>query len=168
MAGLPSPSQVADAQPADGSEGSAMSLGQAAASTAVTESVGNSIKGGSMAPGSSQSESQPDVNALSEPIRDDLEQDPKHELKTGQHGDVAGKADQQQQSMDEEAQRAQRKAFAETTLRAFTAKLAGHERRKTEETDEPISVEKHVDQLIKQATSLTTLCQMYEGWTAWI
>ena len=146
-----------------------MSLGQAAASTAVTESVGNSIKGSSTAPGSSQGESQPDANALSEPIRDDLEQDPKQEVKTGQHVDMAGKADQQQQSMDDKAERAQRKAFAEMTLRVFKAKLAGHERHKTEEeTEEAGSVAKHVDQLIKQATSLTTLCQMYEGWTAWI
>lgn len=169
VAGLPSPSQVADAQPPDGSEGSALSLGQAAAGTAVAESVSNSVVGSSTAAGSSQEDSQPGATDTVETAGDDLEQVSKQELKAGQHASMLDKASEQQQQEDKDAEQAQREAFAAATLRAFQAKLAGRDMSKSEAVViEDVSVEKHADQLIKQATSLTTLCQMYEGWTAWI
>ena len=31
-----------------------------------------------------------------------------------------------------------------------------------------LSIEEQVDYLLKQATSADNLCNMYEGWTAWI
>lgn len=145
-----------------------MSLGQAAVSTAVAESVSNSVKGSSTAPGSSQADSQPGSSIPPDTMGDDFEQDSKPDLKAEQHSEMLGKT-RDQRLKDEQAKRAQREAFADATLKVFTAKLAGNDMAKAEShAGEDISVEKHVDQLIKQATSLTTLCQMYEGWTAWI
>lgn len=160
-AGLPSPSQVADAQPVDGSEGSAMSLGPPAVGTAA-EGVSASVKGSSTAPESSQADSQPTSSMPTEAAGDDLEQASKQELKVGQHSALLLTAD------DQQAQHAQREVFANATVKVFKAKLAGHDMRAEATAAGNVSVEKHVDHLIKQATSLTTLCQMYEGWTAWI
>lgn len=66
---------------------------------------------------------------------------------------------------DEKAHRAQQEAFAAATLKAFHSKLLFGQGCKEHSVME---VEQLVNQLIGQATSLDTLCQMYEGWTAWI
>lgn len=68
------------------------------------------------------------------------------------------------QTEDGESQKACRIAFALATLGVFQDKLFGEPSSEHRSLD----VEQHVDQLIKQATSLDNLCQMYEGWTAWI
>lgn len=35
-------------------------------------------------------------------------------------------------------------------------------------TDRELSIAEQVDYLLKQATSVDNLCNMYEGWTPWI
>ncbi|KAK9805272.1 hypothetical protein WJX72_010214 [[Myrmecia] bisecta] len=60
-----------------------------------------------------------------------------------------------------------RQAFAAGVMRRFGTKLAG----RVEEAGgavRELSVAQQVDLLLRQATSLDLLCQMYEGWTPWI
>ena len=46
------------------------------------------------------------------------------------------------------------------------AKLTGRDFAKSEDCDD-MTVEQQVDRLIREATSLENLCQLYEGWAAW-
>lgn len=43
------------------------------------------------------------------------------------------------------------------------AKLTGRDFAKTEDCDD-LTVEQQVDSLIRQATNVENLCQLYEGW----
>ncbi|KAL0031856.1 hypothetical protein WJX79_000268 [Trebouxia sp. C0005] len=65
----------------------------------------------------------------------------------------------------------QAKAVATSIQQAYQAQAAETADKlfgKASREHRSLNVEQHVDQLIKQATSLDNLCQMYEGWTAWI
>ncbi|XP_021738520.1 serine/threonine-protein kinase SMG1-like [Chenopodium quinoa] len=55
-------------------------------------------------------------------------------------------------------------AFAMSVLRRIEVKLDGRDISETRE----LSIGEQVDYLLKQATSADNLCNMYEGWTAWI
>ncbi|XP_021731674.1 LOW QUALITY PROTEIN: serine/threonine-protein kinase SMG1-like [Chenopodium quinoa] len=55
-------------------------------------------------------------------------------------------------------------AFAMSVLRRIEMKLDGRDISETRE----LSIGEQVDYLLKQATSADNLCNMYEGWTAWI
>ena len=46
------------------------------------------------------------------------------------------------------------------------AKLTGRDFAKSEDCDD-MTVEQQVDRLIREATSVENLCQLYEGWAAW-
>ena len=115
---------------------------------------------------SSSTHSQSDPAALVGTAGDDLEQDSKPVLKAGGQDATlkVGVQDGSRQQHNEQAKRAQRKAFAAATLETFTGKLYGRHDTK----HSAIDVEKLVDQVLQQATSQDNLCQMYEGWTAWI
>ena len=72
-----------------------------------------------------------------------------------------------------QAQEAARRAFAESTLRRFKAKLEGLQVEQgagpsQERRTVVLTVEEQVDKLLQQATSLDNLALMYEGWTPWI
>lgn len=145
-------SDVADAQPAS-SDASCMS---------VMDPVASSSHSG----GSSSPRSQSDTAALVGTAGDDLEQDSKAVLKAGGQDEVlqVGLHDESKQKHHEQAKKAQRKAFAAATLETFQSKLFGHDVVR----HSAMEVEQLVDQVLRQATSLDNLCQMYEGWTAWI
>ena len=152
---LPLVSEVADAQPPV-SEASA-SIPQAASAASHHTS----------SPTESQhSDLDSDTTALVGTAGDDLEQDTKAVLKAGGQGNLlkGSVRDGLDQKADGESQKAQRNAFAAATLSAFQNKLSG----RAALGEQGLDVEQHVDQLIKQATSLDKLSQMYEGWTAWI
>lgn len=138
---------VADAQPGS-SDASRMAVIKPAASS-------------SHSGGSCPTDSQSDPAALIGTAGDDLEQDSKAVLKAG--GQVA-LHDESKQKHHEQAKKAQRKAFAAATLKTFHSKLFGHNGAR----HSAMEVEQLVDQVLRQATSLDNLCQMYEGWTAWI
>ena len=148
-------SEVADAQPAPSEATS--SLPPPSQAPAASDMPDANITGSS---------SQSDQWALAHPAREDLEQDSKAGLKAGMQGDVlkGGAASVGSQRGNEEAVRAQRLAFARATLDTFNRKLSGQDI----EGKVKCNVEEHVDCLIRQATSMENLCQMYEGWTAWI
>ena len=150
-------SEVADAQPA--ASGAFASLPQAAAdvSKMAVDNVSDS---------DTYSGSQSDPAALGDTAADDLEQDSKAVLKAGgQDADLKRDAGNGMlQDEDEDSRKAQSLAFAATTLKTFRNKLSGT----VSSQDAGLAVEQHVDQLIKQATSLDNLCQLYEGWTSWI
>ncbi|XP_057963612.1 uncharacterized protein LOC131154843 [Malania oleifera] len=55
-------------------------------------------------------------------------------------------------------------AYAISVLRRIEMKLDGHDIADNRE----ISIAEQVDYLLKQATSVDNLCNMYEGWTPWI
>lgn len=55
-------------------------------------------------------------------------------------------------------------AYAMSVLRRVEMKLDGHDIADNRE----ISITEQVDYLLKQATSVDNLCNMYEGWTPWI
>ena len=72
-----------------------------------------------------------------------------------------------------QAQEAARRAFADSTLRRFKAKLEGLQAEQgagpsQERRTVVLTVEEQVDKLLQQATSLDNLALMYEGWTPWI
>lgn len=75
-------------------------------------------------------------------------------------------------SSEADAQR--RQAYAEAVFQRFMAKLEGREAGQgkvgtgQEGGPEPLSVGAQVSALIRDATSLDNLSQMYEGWSAWI
>ena len=155
--GLALASDVADAQPA----ASSTSL---SSSSHVTPA--NAVAPSSHSEDQSPSNSQPDLAALVGTAGDELEQDSKAVLKAGDQNEALamGMQGSLQPKHDEKAHKAQQEAFAAATLEAFRRKLfmqgcEGHS---------IMEVEQLVDELIGQATSLDTLCQMYEGWTAWI
>ena len=142
-------SDVADAQPAS-SEASRMLT------------VPNPMSSSSRSGGSSSTDSQSDPAALVGTAGDDLEQDSKAVLKAGGQDEILdpGVQDESKLKQTEQDVKTQRKAFAAATLKTFQSKLFGHA--------SPVEVEQLVDQVLRQATSLDSLCQMYEGWTAWI
>ncbi|KXZ49313.1 PI3kinase-like protein [Gonium pectorale] len=88
------------------------------------------------------------------------------------------------QSRRSAADEARRRAFASTALRRFIAKLEGREGEGAGRPEGPpsgghaaaavpqlspqLSVSGQVDVLIRQATSVDRLAQMYEGWAAWL
>lgn len=115
---------------------------------------------------SSSTDSQSDPAALVGTAGDDLEQDSKAVLKAGGQDATlkVGVQDGSRQRPNEQAKKAHRKAFAAATLETFQSKLYGSDGTRHSAMD----VEKLVDQIIQQATSHDNLCQMYEGWTAWI
>lgn len=148
-------SEVADAQPAGSEAPSSLhSTPQLPAAAVLPDAHANS------------SSSQSDMAAPSSTVDDDLEQDSKAGLKAGGQEEVMRGAllPGEARNQDDAAARAQRVAFAKAILTAFDQKLSG----KDSSAKEPLSVQEHVDHLIKQATSLDNLSQMYEGWTAWI
>lgn len=116
--------------------------------------------------GSGSTSSQSDPAALVGTAGDDLEQDSKAILKAGGQDATlkVGVQDGSKQKHHEQAEKAQQKAFAAATLETFQSKLYGRDGTRHSAMD----VEKLVDQVIHQATSQDNLCQMYEGWTAWI
>ena len=66
---------------------------------------------------------------------------------------------------------ASRAAFAEKTLTRFNAKLTGLVEQLSETGERSLvqqTVEEQVERLLKAATSLDNLAQMYEGWTPWL
>ena len=148
-------SEVADAQPAPSEATS--SLPPPTQTPAASDMPDANVTGSS---------SQSDQAALAHAARDDLEQDSKAGLKADVQADVlkGGAISVGYQMQDEEAVRAQRLAFARATLDTFNRKLFGQDVEGKAECD----VQEHVDCLIKQAISMENLCQMYEGWTAWI
>jgi len=159
---LPLASEVADAQPS-----------ASGVSVAVPQAAFGVVGAGSHQSGSnsdlqdhSGSGSESDSAALVGTAGDDLEQDTKAILKAGGQDGMLKDAMRSglQQTEDGESQKARRTAFASATLRVFQDKLFG----KASLQHRSLDVEQHVDQLIKEATSLDNLCQMYEGWTAWI
>ena len=145
-------SDVADAQPAS-SDASRMTAMDPTASS-------------SHACSPSLADSQSDPAALVGTAGDDLEQDSKAVLKAGVQDEVlkVGMHDESKQKHHEQAKKAQRKAFAAATLDTFQSKLFGHGGARSS----AMEVEQLVDHVLRQATSLDNLCQMYEGWTAWI
>jgi PI-3-kinase-related kinase SMG-1 len=52
-------------------------------------------------------------------------------------------------------------------LQRFTAKLEGRDGLQEQERG-PLSAAAQVTALLREATSLDNLAQMYEGWSAWI
>ena len=143
-----------------------MSLDQPGPTMPPTEPASNSVRDSSTTDGSTQRDSQPAVMASAAGQGDELEL---KGLGTAESA-VSSRPNELQQKVARQAEDAQRSAFAAATLKAFKNKLAGCDI-STSEADavsSDVPVEKHVDQLIKQATSLTNLCRMYEGWTAWI
>ncbi|GIL51281.1 hypothetical protein Vafri_7317 [Volvox africanus] len=78
------------------------------------------------------------------------------------------------------ANEARRRAFAASALRRFIAKLEGREGEgaaagviigttaAASAQQQNLSVSDQVDLLVRQATSVDRLSQMYEGWTAWL
>ncbi|KAL0019463.1 hypothetical protein WJX77_007420 [Trebouxia sp. C0004] len=159
---LPLASEVADAQPS--ASGISVAVPQAAFADA---GVGSHQSGSnSDLQDHSVSGSESDSAVLVGTAGDDLEQDTKATLKAGGQNDLLKDAMRSglQQKEDGELQKARRIAFASATLGVFQAKLFG----KASLEHRCLDVEQHVDQLLKQATSLDNLCQMYEGWTAWI
>ncbi|GIL75399.1 hypothetical protein Vretifemale_5200, partial [Volvox reticuliferus] len=78
------------------------------------------------------------------------------------------------------ANEARRRAFAASALRRFIAKLEGRESEgaaaglvsgaasAASAQQQHLSVSDQVDLLVRQATSVDRLSQMYEGWTAWL
>ncbi|GFR47474.1 hypothetical protein Agub_g9203, partial [Astrephomene gubernaculifera] len=73
------------------------------------------------------------------------------------------------------ADEARRRAFAAGALRRFITKLEGREgegagtgAQAAGAPAAPLSVTEQVDLLVRQATSVDRLSQMYEGWTAWL
>ena len=121
---------------------------------------------GNVSASDTYSGSQSDPGALGDTAADDLEQDSKAVLKAGgQDADLKkGVGNGMLQDEDEDLRKVQSLAFAATTLKTFRNKLSGT----VSSQDAGLAVEQHVDQLIKQATSLDNLCQLYEGWTSWI
>ena len=157
---LPLASEVADAQPS-----------ASGVSVAVPQAAFGVVGAGSHQSGSNSdlqdhSGSESDSAALVGTAGDDLEQDTKAILKAGGQDGMLKDAMRSglQQTEDGESQKARRTAFASATLGVFQDKLFG----KASLEHRSLDVEQHVDQLIKQATSPDNLCQMYEGWTAWI
>ncbi|KAL0054989.1 hypothetical protein WJX82_005498 [Trebouxia sp. C0006] len=157
---LPLASEVADAQPS-----------ASGVSVAVPQAAFGVVGAGSHQSGSNSdlqdhSGSESDSAALVGTAGDDLEQDTKAILKAGGQDGMLKDAMRSglQQTEDSESQKARRTAFASATLGVFQDKLFG----KASLEHRSLDVEQHVDQLIKQATSPDNLCQMYEGWTAWI
>ena len=152
---LPLASEVADAQPPV-SEASASIPQAASAASHRTSSTTDS----------QNSDPDSDTTALVGTAGDDLEQDTKAVLKAGGQGNLlkGSMRGGLEQKADGESQKAQRIAFADATLSAFQNKLSG----RAASGEQGLDVQQHVDQLIKQANSLDILCQMYEGWTAWI
>ena len=75
-------------------------------------------------------------------------------------------------SSEADAQR--RQAYAQAVLQRFTAKLEGRDAGQgtgeatQEGGSQPLSIGAQMSALIRDATSLDKLCQMYEGWSAWI
>ncbi|GAB2250394.1 hypothetical protein Droror1_Dr00016644 [Drosera rotundifolia] len=59
---------------------------------------------------------------------------------------------------------AAKNAFAISILRQIEMKLDGRDMSENRET----TIAEQVDHLLKQATSIDNLCNMYEGWTPWI
>lgn len=116
--------------------------------------------------GSSSTGSQSDPAALVQTGGDDLEQDSKAVLKPGVQDDILNinVHDGLKPHQNEHAVKAQRKVFAAATLKSFQSKLFGRDGA----NQSVLEVEQLVDQVVRQATSLDNLCQMYEGWTAWI
>ena len=145
-------SDVADAQPVS-SDASRMT---------VINPVASSCHSG----GSSSTDSGPDPAALVETADDDLEQASKAVLKPGVQDEMLENDMHEgfKQQHHEQAKKEQQKAFATATLRTFHSKLFGHDVAR----HSAVEVEQMVDQVLRQATSLDNLCQMYEGWTAWI
>lgn len=160
---------MADAQPLHGSTGSAVSLDQLAPSIAPEELVSTSVKGSSTTQDTTQRDSQPGVAAVAVVHDHDTEQEGQEVLGFVQNA-APSRLNEQEQQAARQAEDAQRQAFAKATLEAFRRKLAGHDMSNSrgEGMSHDVAVENHVDLLIKQATSLTNLCRMYEGWTAWI
>ena len=156
---MPLGSEAADAQP-PASEASASMPQAVSAASAASHHASSSA--GSQHPSDFDSDSA----ALVGTAGDDLEQDTKAVLKAGGQDDLlkGSMRNGQGQKADAESQKAQRIAFAAASLSTFQNKLSG----RTAPGGEGLDVKQHVDQLIKQATSLDKLCQMYEGWTAWI
>ncbi len=160
---LPLASEVADAQPS-----------ASEVSVAVPQAAFGVADAGSHQSGSNNSDlqdrsgsgSESDSAALVGTAGDDLEQDTTAILKAGGQNGMLKDAMRSglQQTEDGESHKARRIAFASATLGVFQDKLFG----KASSEHRSLDVEQHVDQLIKQATSLDNLCQMYEGWTAWI
>lgn len=146
-------SDVADAQPPSSDASHSTPMLTAARSTA---SSSHSSSAGS--------QSYPAV--LVQTAGDDLEQDSKAVLKPGVQDDILNVNVQSgsKQHHSEQALKAQRKVFAAATLNTFQSKLFGHDGA----SQSLMKVEQLVDQIVGQATSLDNLCQMYEGWTAWI
>ena len=149
------PSDTADAQP------SVLGASPSMSHLPRTTAAPTSLHSGDQSSGDSKS----DPAALVGTAGDELEQDSKAVLKAGGQNEVfkLGMHGGPQQKHDEEAVRVQQEAFANATLQAFQRKLFGSSGKK-----DSVSVEQSVDHLIRQATSLDNLCQMYEGWTAWI
>lgn len=143
---------VADAQPGSSD----------ASRVAVIKPVASSSHSG----GSCPTDSQSDPAALIGTAGDDLEQDSKAVLKPGGQGEILeiDAQDGYKQQHHEQAKKDRQKAFATATLRTFQSKLFGHDGGR----HSAVEVEQLVDQVLRQATSLDNLCQMYEGWTAWI
>lgn len=145
-------SDVADAQPAS--------------SDAFRITVMNPVASSSHSCSSTSTDSQSDPAALVGTAGDDLEQDSKAILKAGAQDEVlkVGMHDESKQKRHEQAKKAHRRAFAAATLETFQSKLFGRGGARHSNME----VEQLVDQVLQQATSLDNLCQMYEGWTAWI
>ena len=62
----------------------------------------------------------------------------------------------------------QKNVHALTVLRRIKCKLDGKDRWPGREREVKQSVADQVDEVIKQASSPDNLCQLYEGWSAWI
>lgn len=55
-----------------------------------------------------------------------------------------------------------------TTITSSGVGIIGSSRQEEQQEEVVLSVEEQVDRLIKMATSVDNLAQMFEGWTAWI
>lgn len=62
----------------------------------------------------------------------------------------------------------ERNTYALTVLRRIKCKLDGKDRWPGKERDTKQSVVEQVESVIKQACSIDNLCELYEGWAAWI
>jgi serine/threonine-protein kinase SMG1 len=60
------------------------------------------------------------------------------------------------------------RAYATAMLKKCIAKLEGKEGSGEGDKRRPLKVVQQVQALVRQASSLDNMCQMYEGWTAWI
>ena len=95
---------------------------------------------------------------------------------------AAGTA-QQQGSAGVDADRSAQQAYAERAFHRFMAKLEGgadgqehgsgssrakHRQSAGDTAAEPLTPAKQVSMLLREATSLDNLSQMYEGWSAWL